>query len=543
MKNAKTSTILLLASITLALGILLGAVASRQNSQSKQAGYISNNKLNEIWNMVSSQYVDDISNDSLQDKMFAAMLSSLDPHSRYMTAEEMRREEENLRGNFEGIGLTLRIINDTVCVGQVLPGSPSSSSPIAAGDQILTVDDTVVSGVKRSLDKTVNIIRGPRGSAVSLEVLHYGNPEPARVTIRRDVIKTHSVVFNDMIDSETGMIKISQFDNTTAKEFHNALRDLNKRGMKRLVLDLRGNGGGLLSAAISVCNELLPKNKLIVYTKGEHQRRSDIRSHSGGLFTEGELMVLIDEFSASASEIVAGAVQDNDRGIIAGRRSFGKGLVQTQFPLSDNSAILLTTSRYYTPSGRCIQRPYDKGTDKYYADFVEQVASEYDNDTTPTRIADSTPYKTSTGRIVYGGGGICPDYIISITTDSTLIYFNKLANKGLFVKRASEIVAAQGNAIKQKHSSASYFAKQFSVSNKDLEAIFDEGVRKGIARDDKSINAHRVEMMTLLKAHIAEMLYSSEAFIKVELDADKDFQDALRYFNTHKISQMQNTSK
>ena len=303
--------------------------------------------------------------------------------------------------------------------------------------------------------------------------------------------------------------------------------ELKAKGMERLVLDLRDNSGGLLSAALGICDELLPDRELIVYTQGAHQRRQEEHSSRGGLFCKGELIVMIDEYSASASEIVAGAVQDNDRGLIVGRRSFGKGLVQQRFPLPDRSAIQLTTSRYYTPSGRCIQRPYNKGTDEYYADFAQNIIDEYDGDSTLYKINDSTPYYTAKGRTVYGGGGIYPDHTIHYKSDENVVYYNRLLNKGLLSDYIFDYVSYKGSTIKQKHPTEESFLKNYTVSDAMLEQLFANAEKKGIARDAKGIARYREEIRTRIKAGIGDMLYSNNAFYYLLLPYDPELKEAL----------------
>ncbi len=522
----------MLVALAMAAGMLLGVVSQRNANMHRGGsayGAYRNDKLDDIWFTVHENYVDSV-DDSIAGRIYAAMLTSLDPHSCYVSAEDMRKESSSLKGQFGGVGMALRMFDDTVRVGQVYPNQPAAAAGLRPADCLLAVDDTVVAGVKRSVDDVVSMVRGPKGSKVKLTVKRPGVAKPMTMVVRRATIPIPSVVYKGMLDETTGYVKIVQFDAHTDKEFCDAIRLLRKQGMKRLVLDLRSNGGGLMDAAVNICDELLPGNELIVYTQGLHHSRRDVRSKPGGLFAQGEVMVLIDEFSASASEIVAGALQDNDRGIIVGRRSFGKGLVQQYFNLRDGSALRLTTSRYFTPSGRCIQRSYNKGTDEYYAEFIDQLYTDIDADTILMNITDSTPYYTQQGRVVYGGGGIYPDHLLPLKGDTNRYYFNKMANIGAFNGYAMELVARRGAMLLARYPKAGDFVAHFQVSDADLEGLFAFGTKQGVARQNASINQYRKEMHSLLKANIADILYGSEAFYRIYLWADEDLQKALKFF-------------
>jgi len=510
-------------------GTLATLSAVKKSSESVIIG--ADNKVGAIWRLVDNNYVDRLESDSVMDKVYASILSTLDPHSVYLSRQQLKRESETLRGNFEGVGIVLRMINDTVCVAQLIADGPSEKAGIMAGDRILKVDGVTVSGVKMPNDSVVQRLRGPRRSIAKIEIQRLSEPEPREVEVRRDIINTPSVTYSGMIDSHTGYIKLNQFSGTTYDEFCDATEKLKRAGMKRMILDLRGNSGGVLNAAIQICDELLPGRERIVYTEGAHQRRKDAYSIPGGLFSEGELTVLIDEYSASASEVVAGAIQDNDRGVIAGRRSFGKGLVQQQFRLPDQTAVLLTIARYYTPSGRCIQRPYDKGNDAYYADFIQQVIDEYENDTLLSQVTDSTPYYTKSGRVVYGGGGIIPDHIIHLKTDSSIVYYNMLISRGILNSHAFDIVSSEGAAIKSRYANADAFVAGYRISNGMLEQLFSRGEKRGLRKNESQIRAHRNDIATRLKAEIGDMLYGPEVFYRIMLKEDPEVREALTIQN------------
>lgn len=514
------------------VGCLVGTFATlkayRQHDIAIGSAGPNSYKLNAIWNLVNSRYVDPIEGDTLVERIYASILSTLDPHSNYLSGAALAKETEALQGHFEGIGIVIKIVNDTVCVGQVIADGPSERAGLQAGDRILKVDGRNVAGVSMSSDTVISLLRGPRKSTANVEILRLSEGKARNVKIVRDVISTPSVTYSGMIDTETGYIRLSRFGATTYEEFCESLKTLKDKGMKHLVLDLRANGGGMLNAAIDICDELLPGKELIVYTEGAHQRRENAYSKPGGLFCQGKVTVIIDEFSASASEIVAGAIQDNDRGTIVGRRSFGKGLVQQQFSLPDNSAVLLTIARYYTPSGRCIQRPYDRGTDEYYADFLNHVAEEYTTDSILYQINDSTPYHTTKGRIVYGGGGIMPDHVIHIKSDPKVVYYNKLVNKSVINNYAFNIVSKKGTEIKKSFPKEEDYVKKYNIDNSQLEGLFIAAEKAGIMRDKTSIDTYREEIRARLKAEIGDMLYTNNAFYKLLLPYDPELKEALK---------------
>ncbi|MBO4307510.1 MAG: S41 family peptidase [Bacteroidales bacterium] len=534
MQNSKNTTLLLTILTALVAGVCIGLLIPN-NGVRKSEGFVSqdiraSNKLDAIWGIVERHYVDNLSADTVMDKVYAAILSALDPHSRYLSAKELARESETLQGYFDGVGIVLRVVDDTICVDQVIPGGPSDKAGIIAGDRLLSVDSSKLSGVKLPVDKAVQLLRGPRGSQASILVKRPTEPSARIIKVSRNVIKTPSLAYNGMLDKQTGYIRLTQFSESTYEEFCAAVRNLRKKGMKRMILDLRDNNGGLLSAALNICDELLSGDELIVYTEGAHSRRKEVHSHRGGLFAEGELIVLIDEFSASASEIVAGAIQDNDRGLVVGRRSFGKGLVQQQFDLRDNSAIMLTIARYYTPSGRCIQRPYDKGTDEYYSDFIQQLTQNIEKDSVLMQITDSTQYRTVKGRIVYGGGGIYPDHVINYKKYPDIAYYNALINKNIFSTYTFNFISYNGAVIKQEYPTEDNFVNNYKVSDQMIEAIVRLGEKQGLSRNTKSISRYKEEMRSLTKALIGNMLYSSATYYRVHIWTDPEIKEAISLF-------------
>ena len=521
---------ILAAAIGLAIGILIAPTTHPLFSNYNSKHDFNTYKLNEVLNIIKAEYVEEINADSLLDDGIQALLETLDPHSSYFNKTDMVGKSNEIQGNFEGIGSVLFSYNDTVCIRNVIPNSPSETAGLHAGDKIIKVDNVNIAADKTAIEDAIKLIRGRRHTTVTLSIKRHGEEGMRQVKVVRDVIMTPSIDYFDMLDTETGYIQLHSFTATSYKEFCNAVQSLRDKGLKKLIIDLRGNGGGLLDAACNIADELLPGNELIVYTEGVHQKREEIRSHTGGLFPKGQLMILIDENSASASEVLSGAIQDNDRGIIVGRRSFGKGLVQRQFLLSDGSAIWLTTARYYTPSGRCIQRPYDKGTAAYYAEYLDQMLGSSMNDTTNTTITDSTKYYTQQGRVVYGGGGIFPDKIINYKTDKLLVYYNQLFQKDLLRKFAFKTVIEQGQLIKKSYPTSKQFEERYSVSDKMFEQFVKYAEEQGIERDNASLQAYGEEMKTLMKAYISESLYETSSFYRIYNRNDNDLQEAIQYF-------------
>ena len=482
--------------------------------------------------IIANYYVDEVDYDSLTTSAMTAMLESLDPHSSYLTPIANSKENEMMQSRFEGIGVTLHSMNDSVFASTVRAGSPAHRAGIRAGDRIIKVDTTVVTGTGMSeeLSSVVNLIRGPRYSTVTLGIQRQGSDKIREIKVKRDVILHPTVVAAVMIDKHTGYVNISRFSETTASEFHAALLQLTKEGMTHLVLDLRGNRGGSLETTIAVVDELLPKGDLIVYTEGAHNPRNNHYATRGGLFEEGKLTVLINEFSASASEVVSGAIQDNDRGTIAGRRSFGKGLVQRPFDLPDGDAIHLTIARYYTPSGRCIQRPYDKGSDAYYMDYLTRIFSDYRSaDSLYNATVDTTQsFLTKKGRKVYGGGGIQPDIILPYLIDTNWVYYNRLADKQVLEQVIFNELFVHYDQIVQKYPTAEAFVKNYQVDDATFERIIRCAESKGIRRHPSCIKKYGANIRNRYKALMAMTLYSDDAFYQVAIPYDTELQRVLK---------------
>ena len=505
------------------LGVLIGLMFASHNRH--EADGTLEGKVNEVMKLVENEYVDQVDADSVSERILAAILSELDPHSTYLSARETERTGEMMRGNFEGVGIVLHYEGDTAFVGQIIADGPSANVGLLPGDMIVNVDGEAVSGVGMARDSVVARLRGPRGTKVAVQVQRLGRKHG--YTIRRGVVRHETVTCAKMLDDTTGYILLSSFSSTSYDEFHNALVTLKGKGMKKLVFDLRGNGGGSLSSAVGIAGELLPAGSLIVYTQGAHSHRRDVKAPRGGLFTKGTVVVMVDENSASASEVVSGALQDNDRATIVGRRTFGKGLVQTDFSLNDGSSVLLTTARYYTPSGRSIQRPYTSGTGEYYRAYLEQLLDESYADTMTVHINDSTPYKTKGGRVVYGGGGIVPDKLLPYHKDESFVYYNALANKGLINNVAFRYVQRHAAELQKHYPDARSFGKGFRVSENLLEELIKEGESKGIERNNKSIATQRPLMMAMLKAYIGLAMFGNDAFYDAYLPMDDDLKEVI----------------
>ena len=503
--------------VAMLLGVLIGLMCSdtfghRRSSTSLQG------KMDEVMELVEEEYVDKVNLDSLSEGLVSVLLSELDPHSIYLPARETARSAEQMRGNFEGVGLVLHREGDSTFVGQVMADGPSAGSGLLPGDRLMTVDGDSVTGLPA--DSVVARLRGPRRTKVDIGVRRLG--KNLSFNIVRGVVDQPSLPYSDMLDDTTGYIMLAAFTTTSYREFHQALLRLKERGMRHLIFDLRGNGGGSLSDAIGIAGELLPMGSPIVYTQGAHMRRSDVRAHGGGLFTKGRVTVLIDESSASASEVVAGALQDNDRATVVGRRSFGKGLVQRNFSLDDGSSVMLTTARYYTPSGRCIQRPYDAGTDEYYREYVQRLIDETYADTAVASVADSTPYYTVGGRTVYGGGGIIPDHIFTYHRDTTFVYYNKLVELNLFSLTAFDYVKRHAGELLRRYPDGESFFRNFKVGEEMLEEVVRRGEEKGVARDARSLRMQHDLMQGRLKAFVGQALYGDGMFYRVALQNDDD---------------------
>lgn len=413
--------------LSLIVGILIGIFLPRQNLMPQHSSIRSrNDKINSILNIIESSYVDSVNRNDLVETAIPAILKKLDPHSVYIPAKDLVRANEPLQGNFEGIGISFNILSDTILVISTIPGGPSEKVGLEAGDKIIYVNDSLVAGKHISDENVMGILKGPRGTIVRIKILRKGHNELLAFNISRDKIPIYSVDVNYMVNASTGYIRINNFAVTTFDEFLENLKELKAHGMTKLIVDLRGNSGGVMDPAIQIANQFLKEGQLIVYTKGRTQPRHEAKATGKGEFETGDLVILIDEWSASASEILAGAIQDNDRGTIIGRRSFGKGLVQEPIQFADGSGMRLTIARYYTPTGRSIQKPYNNGFEEYYDDLNTRYDRGEFEISDSIHFSDSLKFTTPGGRTVYGGGGIMPDKFVPVDTSGISPYFLKV---------------------------------------------------------------------------------------------------------------------
>ena len=516
--------------------LILGIYIGKQISVPNQYIQISDTstgkfpKLVELLNYLEFNYVDSINLDSLQEEVIASTLESLDPHSSYIPIDELQDITESMQGNFEGIGVQFQIIKDTIVVISPIYGGPSQKKGIQAGDKIIKVDSMNVAGVGFTNKDVLKTLKGDKGTQVLLFIKRKNVDRLLEFNITRDKIPITSVDVSYMVNNQVGYIKVNRFSGTTEEEFISALNDLNSKGMNKLILDLRSNPGGYLSAAINMVDEFLPKGKTIVYTEGAFRNKQIYKSSNYGRFKKEKLIVLIDEGSASASEIVAGAIQDHDRGVIIGRRTFGKGLVQEQNQMRDGAAFRLTTARYYTPSGRCIQKPYTKNSDDYHKESLERYSNGelYHKDS--IKIDNSLKFYTHDGREVYGGGGISPDYFIPLdTTGRSDWLFNVLA-ENMINTFIFDYIDLHRKEL-SKYSSAAEFDNKFKID----ECIFDNFVEiskeKGINGSASEIEISKDWINMRIKALIARQLWNDEGFYRAINNDDRMILKALDLFN------------
>ncbi|MFA8300082.1 MAG: S41 family peptidase [Hyphomicrobiales bacterium] len=517
--------------LLLIIGIFLGlklAPTSSENNVVYSLGNDDGQKINQIVNYISSDYVDTINKKQLVDDAINNLLKDLDPHSQYITKEEFDEYNDPLVAKFEGIGISFRIEKDTINVINTIPGGPSEKVGLQAGDRIVSVNDSTIAGVGIKNKDAIRLLKGPRGTKVDVGIFRRGLPDTINYTITRDIIPTFSLDIAYMVNDSIGYMKINKFSATTYEEADKAMKKLKANGMTKLILDLRGNSGGYLTAAINLADEFLKDKQLIVYTQGNNRPRKSAYATNKGRLQNEDLVILIDEGSASASEIIAGAIQDNDRGAIIGRRSFGKGLVQEQIALPDGSAFRLTVARYYTPTGRSIQKPYNEGKEEYYMESYERYLNGEMQNADSIRFNDSLKYTTPKGRVVYGGGGIMPDIYIPLSADSNNVLFNVLANKGLVFRFAFEYTDTHRKDL-MKYKSFDDFNKQFKITNTMYNDLLTFAKEKGVKFTIKQKRYSRNKIATLLKAYIGRNIYDEKGFYPIYNNIDNTFQKAVDY--------------
>ncbi|WP_033147416.1 S41 family peptidase [Prevotella sp. P6B1] len=475
-------------------------------------------KLNIAEITINNLYVDSVDEKKLVEDAIRGMLDKLDPHSSYMTPKEVKEANEPLSGNFEGIGVQFNMIEDTLLVIQPVVNGPSEKVGIIAGDRIVSVNDTAIAGVKMSKEEIMKRLRGPKGTKVKLGVVRQGIKDRLTFTVVRDKIPVKSVDAVYMIRPQIGFIRIGNFGATTHQEFMEGLKKLRDQGMKHLILDLQENGGGYLKAAVDIANEFLQRNDLIVYTEGRKVPRMDYKADGSGVFRDGKIVVLVDSYTASAAEIVTGAIQDQDRGVVVGRRTFGKGLVQRPLDLPDGSMIRLTIAHYYTPSGRCIQKPYTKGDNKDYAmDVINRLKSGELTNQDSIHFVDSLKFETlRQHRIVYGGGGIMPDEYIPLDTTIYTKFHRELAAKSVIIQQNLRYVDSNRKKLKKAWLSFAEFKQNYEVPQSLIDAILKEGEKQNVKpRDQAELNKTLPHLRLQLKALIARDIWDMSEYYSV----------------------------
>lgn len=498
-----------LLSIALAVLTAWGVMAQIQLDAPRKVAYAEH--------IIESFYVDSVDATKVVEEAIKGMLKTLDPHSLYSNAEETRELNEPLNGNFSGIGIRFQMDRDTLVVIEVINGGPSERVGVQPGDRILSCNDTIISGAKMKNSDILKVLRGPKGSTAILSVVRGQQSEPMIFKVVRDDIPIESIDASYMVNDSVGYVSITRFSATTADEMEAAIRSLKKRGLKHLIVDVTDNGGGYLNAATDVADMFLPKGDLMVYTESPKNGRVEYRAENNGLFRNGRLVVMINQNSASASEILAGAVQDNDRGVIVGRRSFGKGLVQRPFPFPDGSMIRLTVSRYYTPSGRCIQKPYSSGDDSDYRhDLMNRYESGELSSADSIHFADSLRCTTlRLGRPVYGGGGIMPDSFVAIDTTMYTRYYRDIVAKGVLNRYCLEYVMSGRQLLKKLYPDEDTFVGNFVVTPEMLAELQSEAERDSIAFDNEQYQQSLPLIEANIKGLIGRDLYGQSTYYRV----------------------------
>lgn len=509
----KRSTIL----VACIIAGVIGNIATAQISDAMR-------KLNTALFAVTQLYVDTVDDNKLVEDAIKGMLEQLDPHSSYSTAEETRELNEPLEGNFSGIGIQFNMNKDTLYVIQVIAGGPAERVGMRAGDRIITVNDTTIAGVKMKNTDIMKRLRGPEGTKVDVGVLRKGSKEPIAFRITRAQIPIYSIDASYMVDGKTGYIRVSRFAATTHDEFVEALDKLREEGMTQLILDLQGNGGGYLMSAVDMANEFLNDGQLIVYTEGDKAPRSEAIAEGTGTFNQGKVVILVDESSASSSEILTGALQDWDRAVVIGRRTFGKGLVQRPIPFSDGSMIRLTVARYHTPAGRCIQKPYDKGNEAYARDIYTRYLNGELMHADSIHFADSLQYSTLVNhRTIYGGGGIMPDVFVPLDTTRITDYHRDIVAKGTLNQYAINYIDHNRKRLANQYKEVYDFVENFKVDDKMMQELKKLGDADSVKYNEEQAARSKELITRQLKALIARDLFDTGAYFMVMNPSDPTF--------------------
>ena len=488
------------------------------------------NKISSALQYIINEYVDTVSVTNLNESVMPALVENLDPHSMYIPASDFQRYSEPLVGNFSGIGVSFNMTDDTVAIINTIPNGPSEMVGVLAGDRIIQVDDSLVAGVNMPSEDIVKMLKGPKNTLVKVTVYRRGEQAPIDFEITRDDIPIYSVDVAYMVNETTGYIKISQFAQTTYREFMQAIEKLKAQGVEKLIIDLRRNGGGIMEAATMIADQFLREGQLIVYTEGRTRPRENDYATSRGILKDDQVVVLIDETSASASEILAGALQDNDRGLVIGRRSFGKGLVQEEMRFNDGSALRLTVARYYTPTGRSIQRPYENGKEDYYHDFNDRIMRGELEHLDSIKFDDSQKFITPGGKIVYGGGGIMPDIFVPIDTLGSSEYYNRARSLGLMYRFAFFYTDQQRSAL--EHFSSAEDIEGYLDDQDLLPEFIRYAGSKGLDPDYDDIRTSEELLLKTIKAYIARNIIDNEGFYPIIADIDHTLKVAIDTIST-----------
>jgi carboxyl-terminal processing protease len=484
-------------------------------------------KFGTVLDRIQKYYVDSTNQELLVEDAIKGLLKELDPHSSYLTPKEVEEMNEPLQGNFEGIGVSFNILNDTVYIISPISGGPSEKVGIMAGDRIIKVDGKNIAGISITNDQVFALLKGKKGTRVNISILRKGEGL-IDFDVTRDKIPIYSVDASYNAGEGIGYIKLNRFSMTTMDEFQKAIKSLKEENVKNLILDLTGNGGGYLDVAISLADQFLESNKLVLYTQGVNSPKQEYFSTREGSFEKGHLVILIDEGSASASEIVTGAIQDWDRGIIVGRRSYGKGLVQKQMPLPDRSMIRLTVAKYYTPTGRLIQKPYKMDREDYDKDLLNRYMNGEMAHKDSIHFPDSLKYYTlKNTRLVYGGGGIMPDYFVSIDTSYYSDYYRQLIRKGLLNRFVLQYVDSRRNELHKKYPDFASFKSGFTLTEDFLTGFYNFASENGLPKNDKDLALSGNQIQLLLKSYIARDLWSNNEFFEIINDNDPKFETAM----------------
>lgn len=494
-------------------------------------------KLERTLQLINNLYVDEVNAEGLTASAIRGMLEDLDPHSVYLSQEEVREMNEPLQGNFEGIGISFNMLTDTLYVMDVISGGPSQKVGIMPGDKMIYVNDSLIAGIKMGNKEIISKLRGEKGTTVNVKMKRRDVSKLLEFRIVRDKIPIYSIDASYMLDAQTGYIRLSRFGANSVKEFKSALDKLQKKGMKNLVFDLSGNGGGILQTAAKIVDEFLGNDKMIVYTEGKHQPRYNLKATQKGSFERGKLVILVDEGAASASEIVSGAVQDWDRGIIVGRRTFGKGLVQRQLPLTDGSMIRLTVARYYTPSGRCIQKPYENGNKaNYYADFDRRFKHGEMMHADSIHFPDSLRYATLINqRVVYGGGGIMPDHFVPFDTTKVTPLHRSLIAKGILNKVTIDEVDNHRKQLLKKFQDVDAFKAAYQIPNTLVNKMIKLANEEKVTWKEDEFAQSKSLLYMQLKALIARDLYNMAAYFKIMNEENEIFLEGFKIISNDNL--------